>query len=326
MDESITCTFSTVRERDMDLLFLETIATDTEFCRLLVDLTEVYKGKSFSVVDVELSRTDPSLGESDITVKLNIEGTLCAFLIEDKIDAIAMENQAERYKKRGEKGLSEGEYQDYQIFLFCPKKYYIGNGEAKKYQHLLSYEEVQKYFQKHPSPINSIRNQQITQAIERYKKPTEVIKNEGAVDFNRKYQAYQKRFYPSLHIVTSITSNGWWEHYLTNYGKVYIYHKMQEGTVDLTFPNAADKLSILENMASWLRSHGFTTPVVEARKTGKAGALTLAVPKLAVTKAGLFESIIDQEDGRSTILDECFDAIQSLVEFINLLEDMRSVR
>ena len=39
-------------------------------------------------------------------------------------------------------------------------------------------------------------------------------------------------------------------------------------TVDLTFPKAAEKIELIQNMATWLRNHGMDTIV--AVKTGKA--------------------------------------------------------
>ena len=58
---------NTICERDMDLLFIEAVTTDFDFCRLLLDKTDL-KGKTFKVVGAELSKEDKDLGESDITV------------------------------------------------------------------------------------------------------------------------------------------------------------------------------------------------------------------------------------------------------------------
>ena len=99
--------FSTLHERDMDLLFLEAIGTDIGFAKLLIDKTK-WAGKDFSVEKIELSKTDPELGESDITVIIKIDGVLFAMLIEDKIDAIAMPEQHARYVKRGNAAVKKG--------------------------------------------------------------------------------------------------------------------------------------------------------------------------------------------------------------------------
>ena len=80
--------FSTVRERDMDLLFLEAMSSDQNFARLIVDKTKI-AGSDFEVISIELSRTDTDLGESDITVILSVDNSKFAILLEDKIDAAA---------------------------------------------------------------------------------------------------------------------------------------------------------------------------------------------------------------------------------------------
>ena len=63
------CRFNTIRERDMDLLFVERAMTDIDFIRLLVGKTDL-RGGEVSIVHAELSRTEYDLGESDITLIL----------------------------------------------------------------------------------------------------------------------------------------------------------------------------------------------------------------------------------------------------------------
>ena len=111
---------NTITERDMDLLFVESVLTDPEFCRVLVNKTDL-AGKPFRILSAELSKSDAELGESDITVVLDVEGDRYGLLIEDKIDAMAMPEQHGRYIKRGEKGIKAGEYKDFRVFIFCPE-------------------------------------------------------------------------------------------------------------------------------------------------------------------------------------------------------------
>lgn len=51
-------------------------------------------------------------GESDIEVTLIIENKKVAFLIEDKIDAAAQPEQADRYTTRGRKAVKSGMYDE----------------------------------------------------------------------------------------------------------------------------------------------------------------------------------------------------------------------
>lgn len=62
---------------------------------------------------------ESGLGETDITVICNIDGEKLAFLIEDKIDAIAMPEQHDRYAKRGQKGVVNNEYAGFDVFIVC---------------------------------------------------------------------------------------------------------------------------------------------------------------------------------------------------------------
>lgn len=308
------CSFATIRERDMDLLFLEAIVSDPDFGALVLSHTK-YKEKNFSVIDAVLSRTELELGESDITIVMEIDGVRVALLIEDKIDAIAMPNQYERYRLRGEKGVENNEWREFEIFIFCPEKYRTLNDEAKKYNHFLSYETCKAYFDGKQDVISNIRSQQFEQAIRRAKKPPAVNIDQNANAFLINYLEYQQEYYPSLDIRTSKDSSGWWIHFGTQLGNVYLYHKTQEGYVDLTFPNASEDLGILQSVAVWLRKHG--TSNVNAKKTGKAAALRIEVPKLKVKEPFEMTSKAD--------LKACFDAIQTLVDFANIVESMHCV-
>ena len=173
---------NTICERDMDILFVESILTDNGFCKLLIDKTDL-NGKSFQILGAELSKIDSNLGESDITVIVNVEDIKYGFLIEDKIDAIAMPEQHERYIKRGKKGIKNKEYDDFRVFLFCPEKYYKHNEEAKLYEHHITYEECKEYFDKKDEAICMLRSQQLEQALNKAKKPPVNNINEKANAF-----------------------------------------------------------------------------------------------------------------------------------------------
>ena len=310
----INCSFNAVHERDMDILFLESLASDAGFVNLVLSKTR-FCGKDFRVLSAALSETETDLGETDICVVLQIEDARVGLMIEDKVDAIAMPEQALRYHKRAEIGIHKGKFDTYEVFIFCPQKYYENNAEAKKYDHFISYEEFKDYFDSKNDVISTVRSQQLAQAIERAKKPPEVNVDEAANLFFNKYKAYQKEYYPDLDLRTSDKSNGWWPHYSTRLGDVYLYHKRPEGFVDLTFPNAAGKMDIIQAMASWLRNHG--VPNVLAVKTGRAAALRIEVPKMPLK--AVFENI-DPIDVK-----KAFDAIQALVDFANLIEDAHSI-
>ena len=298
----------------MDLLFMESVVTDPGFLREVMNKTELHNCE-FEVLDASLSVTDTALGESDITIIAKAKDKQIAILIEDKIDAIAMPDQYQRYKKRGEKGVKAREYEEFYIFIFCPLKYYENNNEAKKYDYFFSYEDALIYFSQKTDPMSRIRAQRLDQAINKVKNSTETVINERANAFFYQYRLYQKNKYPELDMRTSETSNGWWPHYGTRLGKVYIYHKTQEGFVDLTFPNAASRIEVLEEVAPWMRAHGIAN--VFALKTGNAATLRIEVPKLKVEE--------DFECTNQIDLDACLDAVVVLSRFANMVEAIGSL-
>ena len=309
--------FNTVRERDMDLLFLETIGSNINFANMIVNHTK-WAGKQFEVKSVELSRIDAELGESDITVIIACEGITCAILIEDKIDAIAMPNQHGRYLARGKRGIANKEYNDFDVLMICPKKYYTNNDEAKLYDHHLFYEECAEYFRCNgdSSITNRIRSAQVQAALNKAKKPSSVNLNEAANSFLIQYIAYQKGKYPQLNLRSKENTNGWWGDYATNFGKSHIYHKMIDGFVDLTFPNASEQLDSVTIIAEWLRRHGMKNVI--AVQTGKSASLRIEVPPLKVTKP--FEETSEDD------IKQCFDAIAALSEVADIFSFAHRLR
>ena len=88
MSKDGICSFGNVQERDMDLMFMESLLTDDGFVWLFLNKAGI-ACNSVEVLNVALSETDPEYGESDITAILSIDGKKHALLIEDKINAPA---------------------------------------------------------------------------------------------------------------------------------------------------------------------------------------------------------------------------------------------
>ena len=296
-------------ERDLDMLFAEAAFTDSAFCRLFVDKTDL-KNKEFSVESVELSKTDSDLGESDVTIILNIEGNRYGFLIEDKIDACAMQRQYDRYVERGELGKQNEEYIDYRIFIFCPQKYYESNEEAKKYDHLLTYEECKDFFDSKGDSLSLYRSTLIEQALKKAKRVSQRPVDKTANDFLRKYIEYKDEYYPNLDLSTKEDKNGRWTDYRTELGYVYILHKIEEGYVDLIFPKTADKVVQIKTITEWIRKH--VNPDAKIKKAKQSTMIRVSVPKLLIEES--FENVDKNK------LRQCFDVIQEFADFANIIE------
>lgn len=143
--------FEGVYERDMDLLFMRKIAQDKTFVRRFFlgfkDLADKGYDKAEFIVEKVAHSVTTEDGESDIEAVLSIGGTRVAFLIEDKIDAVAMPDQAARYSQRGLKAVERGDYDEFYVFILAPMDYLKSNTEAKKYEHSIPYEDILDYME-----------------------------------------------------------------------------------------------------------------------------------------------------------------------------------
>lgn len=316
------CDYGTVSERDMDVLFLNAFGSDKGFLQLFLNKTGI-PCDNCAIDEIYLSRSDKD-GESDITVIIESSGKRYGLLIEDKIDAQAMPEQQKRYTIRGNKAVKKNEYDEYRDFIVCSKGYYDVNDEAKKYSHFVSYEECAEYLENSDLPLAEAWAQQIRQAITKSKKHSETEVNEVSNLFYNKYKDYQELKYPMLDLRTDRGGNGWWAHYATRYKDVYLYHKIPQGYIDLTFPNAAIKMDGLSNIARTINAaietdinaHGLNK--IMAVPTGKAGALRIEVPKFDM-KSMRFEDA-DPDD-----MEKCFYALSVFSEFANMLASAADV-
>ena len=313
----VICDFGDIAERDMDILFLEEFACSGEFLKLFTDGIGI---KDACVTALYASKTDVLLGESDLTVVIEAYGQKIGLLIEDKIDAIAMPNQADRYFKRGEKGILNGEYDKYYVFIVAPQKYLDQNSEAQKYPYRISYEQILRYFEQFDDPRSAFKICQIKQAIEKQKHGYQVEKDTAVTAFWSEYDDYQKKYYPELKLLYKKGDKGAkaaWPRFNTVFDGLYMYHKTNAGYVDLTFERCADKTVLISELVT--RHLGdYHQKDFSIHKTGKSAALRLCVPVIDMRKP--FE---EQEES----VGECFKAIRKMTDTVKLfsLKDIREL-
>ena len=279
MTPAIQCTFADVTEHDMDLLFLEEFVCSETFLNLFTQQIGIANA---NVLSVHSSLTDSVLGESDMTVIFDAGGKKIGLLIENKIDAIAMPEQAARYNLRGKKGIDRGDYESFFVFIIAPQNYLNRNDEAQKYPYKVSYEKVLSYLEGLQDNRVSFKLQEIRQAIEKQKKGYQVEVDPLVTDFWRKYALLQKESFPDLNLIYSGEVKGAsasWPRFRTKVNGLYMYHKTEMGCVDLTFDGCADKIlgidSLLKETVGDYVHEGFSI-----HKTGKAAAVRLTAPTL----------------------------------------------
>ena len=240
-----------VSEKDIDLLIIEEFAANIAFANIFVTHININK---YQIEALEHSVTDVSNGESDIRIILSSNGKRIALLIEDKISAMAMPQQASRYEERGRKGIIEGLYDSYYVFLAAPQKYYDSNEEAKKYPYYISYESLFSVLKKSKDIRSKYKVHLIESAIERAKTPYQVIKDDAVTLFWDKYIDDVIHLFPDLNINTKKSARGsksQWPVFHTFDKRVKIRHKSDRGYVDLEFSGTAP---FIRDIESYLRS------------------------------------------------------------------------
>lgn len=300
----LECKFSDVSERDMDLLFLEEMASSQDFLDIFLSKINVLDAK---VCSVEQSKVDVEYGESDMTVIVEKNGDKYGLLIEDKIDAIAMPNQSGRYISRGEIGKQNGDYKDFFVFIVAPEKYLMENVEAQKYPNKITYEECLEYFRSKEDNRSIFKVQQIEQAIYKQKHGYQVIVNAAVTDFWDKYITYKEENYPDLLLVSKRGpkgANARWPHFNTVLDDMFIYHKSESGYADMTISGAADKVAVLERELANIIGD-FSARDITVVKTGKSAAIRKRIPEIDFTKP--FENYKKE-------IPLCFEAIKELCE------------
>ena len=171
------------------------------------------------------------------------------------------------------------------------------------------------YFDSKDDSLSTFRSRQLEQALVKAKKPATLNVNEKANAFLRQYIAYQREHFPMLDLSTKEDKNGWWTDFRTELGYVYINHKIQEGTVDLTFPRAQDMEDKAKTIAEWLRRHKLSSVTVV--KVKRSVMFRIHVPKLDIEK-GFEKADLDE-------LNQCFETIQELTDFANVVERTNSI-
>jgi len=134
-----------VSERDIDLLVLEELTVNQEFFQFF--LKEVCHSIEVNSWEVYHSVTESGLGESDLILVNNPSiGQKSAVLIENKIDADAQPDQADRYKFRGNLGKNNGDWSTFITCIIAPQKYLISKGDVEHYDFQVSYEKLIDFF------------------------------------------------------------------------------------------------------------------------------------------------------------------------------------
>ena len=270
-----------VLERDVDLLILEEFSCNPAFAELFLQPADVLQ--QVRVLYAEHSRTDSDLGESDIYLLTEDEqGRKLGIFIENKVNAIAMPRQCERYELRAERMKAAAEFEDYRIFITAPQKYLEVNGEAGKYAHKVSYEQLAAFFSGQKNFRSEYKCQLLRAAIAQQKKGYTQIKHEVVTDFWKQLAEYLQRNYPKLPPLKGVESKGaqsLWPEFPIVRG-VKVVWKSDKGFVDIEFAGKACEINALHAKVEQWCGHG-----CQLERTGGSAVMRRKVETVAFTQS-----------------------------------------
>ena len=289
-----------VLERDIDLLMINKFIYDKKVLNLFLNKINF---EGYSVKTLQHSLSD-SQGESDITVIVEKDNHKIGLLIEDKIDAIAMPNQRERYNIRGQRGIKNKLYDEFYVFMIAPVDYLKTNSEAQLYENQISYEELKNVMKDDIYAVTLIEK-----AIEEKKNGYIVQEHSGVTQFWEKYYEYIRNNYPTIKINEVHGPRGesaMWPEFSTYYPNVKIIQKSDRGYLDLTFSKMGNYITIFNKYVLNYLNNNMTI-----EKTGKSMAIRMIFPKI---------DFRNDFDNYSKELKECLDKALVLYNLLNKID------
>lgn len=296
--------FDKIEERDVDFVVMRALCEIPEFVGCFLRRTN---WKDAVVISVEHSYMDIRLGESDITVVVEFNNKKYGLLIENKIDAKAMNEQCQRYRTRGELGISKGEYEDYALFIIAPDNYIKTNVEAQKYDNKITYEELLVIFEKNGRFFDK---QVIECAINKQVNGYTVQEVPAITCFWNDLYEFCSRINKEIEMYPVKGPKGFrsrWIQFKTNLKGTTLYYKSREGVVDLEFNGKQRDFNQLRNEINEFREDD-----MHWVQTGKTISLRIKVKPMN------FENSISDYTKELEIM---IDAVEKLTKFSVKLND-----
>ena len=188
--------------------------------------------------------------------------------------------------------------------MVAPSKYLAANGEAQKYEHQVTYEQMREYFSAKTDQRSKYKLALIDRAIVEQKNGYQYIANPGVVRFCTAMAAYQKENYPGLPSGTV----AWWPGYPTLLSGAVIVFKANKGFCDLQFGH-----TLAQDL--YLRVKNHLSQRMRVVQAGKSASVRIAVSPIWFENA--FEENLDQVDEALSAINELYELSKKLVEADN---------
>lgn len=234
-----------IQERDLDLIILEELHSDSGFASWLANKLGLV-GYKFSDARHSVSaKAEAKWGETDVLVFFSNGTDRAAVLIEDKIGARFTERQAVRYHERANDVVRAGHADRYLTLLIAPQAYLDGVPRDDPWHFRISIDEIARWFRAIDNHHSVWRANALEESVARVRRSS-VATNGEVMRFSADFSEFLKRNHPEFWHDPITTDNSWGLtiKFRKRPKNIQIAWKINQSMVDLEFMgNQVGKLS-----------------------------------------------------------------------------------
>lgn len=282
-----------IRERDVDIILLEELSADLDFCHWLID--EVGSPELKERIGAWRSISDHGLGETDLLFAYKSNESAIYMMIENKLDASFQSGQFLRYQKRGERYLQDGNCNAVYHVLIAPEIYCENQND---FENTVTYESIVERFEKIGTERSMFKKELMLIAIEKLRRGYRPVNSEPVQKFWHSYWKHKEETYPELKMKEPGIvphQSDWPMLFDDRFPQVIFYHKLAQGNVDVTFKN--DNKQIKKQLSKEVLPHDAS--IVEHSKRFSIRAHTGVIDR---TKP-FSEQVLLVDKGLATLVD-----------------------
>ena len=216
-----------VNARDIDLLVCENIVKNPEFARLFLGSRET---GPLSLVSLKYWQDD-GYGKPDMTAVFQTEKDRVMLLLANNVAKMTRKSNQEKMQNEGQANVEKGLCDRYRCCILAPRIDLVANREELEGFPVVSYDILKDALAQDPWGEFLLRRGIADRPV-----PYSAKTNAVVVDFWERYFKYVKSNYPDLTMERLKEKVGFQSttvHFTTSAPGVSIYHKAQEGTIDV---------------------------------------------------------------------------------------------
>ncbi|MBY3389183.1 PD-(D/E)XK nuclease family protein [Rhizobium laguerreae] len=195
-----TLSFDTILRVDeivTDVLAMDLLHSCPDFLKLIVEEAGEASG-DIDIRSLRRSVAETSLGETDIELVVAGDNGRCGILIENKVRAVVMDRQFERYRMRGAAGVEKGLWDRFRVVLMSPGSYFATlEPEHKRHVDVsLSYERIVDFLSVHPQ--HAFKRHVFECAVTDHRTGYTKLPDDPMIAFYRNYWMVASNEFPQL--------------------------------------------------------------------------------------------------------------------------------